>query len=65
MFREKEELYERISTNDQERDRGKGKWNKELHCGVDLEPLRILKRKAYKIKMETSGPKEKWRSKMD
>ena len=32
---------------------------------VDVESLRILKRKAYEIEMETSGPKGQWRSKMD
>ena len=38
---------------------------KSRDCGVDVEPLWILKRKAYKIKMDTSGMKDQWRSETD
>ena len=38
---------------------------KSQDCGADVELLWILKRKAYEIKMDTSGTKNQWRSKMD
>ena len=34
-------------------------------CVANVEQLWNLKRKAYEIEMETSGPKDQWRSKMD
>ena len=34
-------------------------------CRADVEPLWILKRKAYETRMETSRPKDWWRSKTD
>ena len=34
-------------------------------CVANVEQLQNLKRKAYETKMETSGPKDQWRSKTD
>ena len=34
-------------------------------CIANAEQLWNLKRKAYKMKMETSGPKDWWRSETD
>ena len=34
-------------------------------CIANAEQLRNLKRKAYEMEMETSGPKDQWSSRMD
>ena len=34
-------------------------------CIANAEQLRNLKRKTYKTEMETSGPKDRWRSETD
>ena len=34
-------------------------------CIANVEQLQNLKRKTYETEMETSGPKDQWRSEMD
>ena len=34
-------------------------------CVTDVERLWNLKRKAYEMEMETSGPKDRWKSETD
>ena len=43
----------------------RGNGMKSWCCVANAEQLWNLKQKAYKIEMETSRPKDQWRSEMD